>query len=108
MLEGSPCTRNPNEEGKRMDFTRTALLASIDHALAQAKAALLAGDDAMGAEAASMIARLPAEPGDGWEGIPLETFAAVRSAREALDGGDLATAEQRLEAARATLGGPSS
>ena len=91
-----------------MDFTSTALLASIDHALAQAKAALLAGDDGMAAEAAAMVARLPHEPGDGWEGILPETFEGIRSAKEALDGGDLAEAERRLEGARATLGRPSS
>lgn len=91
-----------------MEFTQTALLASIDEALAAAKAALAAGNDELAGEAASMIARLPTGPEDGWEEVPREAFEGIRSAHQALSEGDLAEGERRLEGARRALGGPSS
>lgn len=91
-----------------MDFKQTALLASIDQALAAAKAALAAGSDELAAEASSMIARLPTGPDDGWEEVPREAFEGIRSAHLALAEGDLEEGERRLEKARRALGGPSS
>ena len=100
-----------------MDFTETALLASIDHTLASVRAAIFAiADPEQLPEARAQLAekagedtgRLVAHADAGeWPGVDAGIFEAIRRADEAAREGDLRGIEQRLAAAREMLGGPS-
>lgn len=100
-----------------MEFTETALLASIDHTLASVRAALFAGADPeqpeevrarLGEKAGEDTGRLVAHAeADEWPGVNPTVFEAIRRADEAGRAGDLREIERRLAAARETLGGRS-
>jgi hypothetical protein len=103
--------------GGNMHPTATLLLASIDHTLASARAALAAGADpqqtddarsALSARAGADIARLVVSArGDEWVDVPSAVFDAIERGGAAADQGDLAEAERELTAAREQLGGRS-
>jgi hypothetical protein len=91
-----------------MDFTQTALLASIDEVLAALRAASLEPEQELVRRAREHAARLASTANaEDWPEVPEEVLAALRSAGEAAQGGDLAGAEATLMGARETLGGPS-
>ncbi len=92
-----------------MDFTQTALLASIDEVLAALRAASLEPEQELVSRAREHAARLAATASaEDWPGITEEVLAALRSAGESAQGGDLAGAETTLAGAREVLGaGPS-
>jgi hypothetical protein len=91
-----------------MDFTQTALLASIDEVLAAIRAASVEPEGELVSRAQEHAARLAATAdAKNWRGIPEEVLAALRSAGEAAESGDLSGAEAILAGARNTLGGPS-
>jgi lactam utilization protein B len=81
-----------------MEFTETALLASIDHTLASVRAALYAAaDPEQLQEAQALLAEKAGE----------DTGHLVSRADESAREGDLREIERRLAAAREMLGGPS-
>lgn len=100
-----------------MEFTETALLASIDHTLASVRAALYAAADLeqwedaqaqLAEKAGADTGRLVSHADAGeWPGVDPAVFAAIRRADEAGREGDLREIERRLAAAREMLGGPS-
>jgi hypothetical protein len=100
-----------------MEFTETALLASIDHTLASIRAALYAAADPeqlheaqaqLAEKAGEDTGRLIAHADAGeWPGVDPSVFDAIRSADDAGREGDLREIERRLAAAREMLGGPS-
>ena len=100
-----------------MHPTATILLASIDHTLASARAALAAGADPeqtdearsdLAARAGADIARLVASArSDEWMEVPPAVFDAIERGGVAADRGDLTEAERELTAAREQLGGRS-
>ncbi|CAN5689139.1 hypothetical protein BH23GEM5_BH23GEM5_28060 [soil metagenome] len=81
-----------------MEFTETALLASIDHTLASVRAALYAAADPEQLQEAQ--AQLAEKAGE-------DTGRLVSRADESAREGDLREIERRLAAAREMLGGPS-
>lgn len=100
-----------------MEFTETALLASIDHTLASVRAALFAAADPeqlheaqaqLAEKAGEDTGRLVshADPGE-WPGVNPAVFDAIRRADECARQGDLREIERRLAAAREMIGGPS-
>ena len=100
-----------------MELTETALLASIDHTLASVRAALYAiadpeqpadGQAQLSEKALADTGRLVAHADAGeWPGVNPAVLQAIRRAEQAASDGDLREIEQRLAAARGTLGGPS-
>ena len=100
-----------------MEFTETALLASIDHTLASVRAALYAAADPeqfeeaqtklaekAGEDTGRLVAHADARE---WPGVESAVFDAIRRADEAGREGDLQEIERRLAAAREMIGGPS-
>lgn len=100
-----------------MEFTETALLASIDHTLASVRAALFAAADPeqlheaqlqlaekAGEDTGRLVSHADASE---WPGVEPAVFDAIKRADDAGKEGDLREIERRLAAAREMLGGPS-
>ena len=100
-----------------MDFTETALLASIDHTLASVRAAIFAAQDPeqlpeararLAEKAGEDTGRLVVHADAGeWPGVNPHVFDAIRRADVVAREGDLRGIEERLAAARELLGGRS-